>query len=453
MPMSLLAAAAFDPPAWTAAPFVLLLLTIAVLPLAAPHFWHRPRNQVLVAALFALPVAGYLVIRNDATGGQSVAALKHELAEYGSFIVLLGALYVVAGGLVVRGDIRGRPLSNTAFLAGGAVLANLIGTTGASMVLIRPVLRINQERERTAHIPVFFIFLVSNLGGLLTPLGDPPLFLGFLEGVPFAWTARLWPEWVVANGLVLGIFLSWDAVAYGRESDMAKARDDTAIEPLRLVGKVNVLLLAGILLAVLLQSEAVGQRAGAWVRQFAPAAPADWTLRKPAGEAVMAALGLLSLLLTPRGLRAENQFTWRPILEVAILFAGIFVTMVPALALLGVHGSAFGLTEPWQFFWVTGGLSSVLDNAPTYVSLGTMAAGEHDFQWLADNRPAILEAISCGAVFMGATTYVGNGPNFMVKAIAERAGFRMPSFFGYLAYSGLILLPVFGVVTFLFFRP
>jgi Na+/H+ antiporter NhaD/arsenite permease-like protein len=430
-----------DLPAWSVAPFVLLLLAIALLPLAAGHWWHHNRNKAIVAALCGIPAAAYLVYVQLATGQPALAALAYELVQYVSFIILLGSLYTVSGGIVLAGDFAPRPLTNTAFLACGAVLANFIGTTGASVLLIRPVLRINRHRRHTGHLPIFFIFTVSNLGGLLTPLGDPPLFLGFLNGVPFAWTLTLWPEWLVANGIVLAVFYAWDTLAYRREAPAAIAQDVGEVQPFRLRGAINLLLLAGIIGAVLFPSR----------------------VEPPWGELgggfAMVALAVLSLLLTPGKLRQENAFTWEPITEVAILFAGIFVTMVPALDLLAAHGREFGLSEPWQYFWLTGLLSGFLDNAPTYLTFATVAAGSSDFSRLVHNQvegldcQRVLRAISCGAVFLGAMTYIGNGPNFMVKAIAHEAGFRTPSFFGYLAYSCLILLPVFVLITFLFFRP
>jgi Na+/H+ antiporter NhaD/arsenite permease-like protein len=439
-----------DLPLWAGVPFVLLLLAIALLPLLAGRFWERNRNKAAVAAGLALPVAAYLLYLGPGTGWQSTHALLHELGQYVSFIILLASLYTVSGGVVLRGDIRARPLTNAAFLALGAVLANVIGTTGASMLLIRPLLQINRQRRHTRHLPVFFIFLVSNLGGVLTPLGDPPLFLGFLNGVDFGWTLALWPQWLAANGLVLAVFLLWDTLAYRRESPAALARDAAEIEPVRVHGLVNLVFLAGILAAVLLQSEKV---AGACAARLSALFPCpSLTLSWPWGEALMAGMSLLSLAVTPRRLRKANGFGWGAITEVAVLFAGLFVTMVPALAWLRGNGPAFGVTEPWQYFWLTGGLSSVLDNAPTYLTFATLAAGPHDFAWLARERPLLLQAISCGAVFMGANTYIGNGPNFMVKAIADDAGYRTPSFFGYLAYSGSVLLPVFVLITLFFFR-
>jgi Na+/H+ antiporter NhaD/arsenite permease-like protein len=432
--------APLDLPAWSVVPFGLLLLAIAMLPVAAGHFWHQHRNRVLVVTLLAVPVAAYLAYFQWRTGQPALSALAHELGQYVSFILLLGSLYVISGGIVLTGDVRPRPLTNTGFLALGAVLANLIGTTGASVLLIRPLLRINGSRRHVAHLPVFFIFTVSNLGGLLTPLGDPPLFLGFLNGVPFTWTLSLWPHWLVTNGIVLGIFFVWDLLAYRREALPPPAPVGQIRAALGLRGFVNLPLLAGTIGGVLVQE------------QFA----SPWG--EIVGGATLLVMALLSLALTPRALRAENRFTWEPILEVAVLFAGIFVTMVPALAFLEAHSKDLGLTRPWEYFWLTGGLSGFLDNAPTYVTFATLAAGSTDFSLLVHDRvpgidgPLVLQAISCGAVFMGAMTYIGNGPNFMVKAIADQSGIRAPSFFGYLAYSSAILLPVFLLVTVLFAR-
>jgi Na+/H+ antiporter NhaD/arsenite permease-like protein len=432
-----------DLPVWSVVPFILLLLAIAILPLAAGKWWHSNFNRGLVSAGFAFPIVAYLVYLYLATGQDTIQPLLHELKNYVAFILLLGSLYTVSGGIVVAGDLQGRPRTNTAFLAVGAVLANLIGTTGASVLLIRPLLRINKQRRFTTHVLIFFIFIVSNLGGLLTPMGDPPLLLGFLHGVPFFWTLTLWPQWLAANGLVLGIFFAWDTIACRREAGAVQASDLRHPEPLRLQGTVNLVLLAGVLAGVLLQGTLP---------------PAYDLFGEGLGMLLMLVMSVLSLYLTPRQLRAANGFTWGPILEVAILFAGIFVTMVPALALLALHGNEFGVSEPWQFFWLTGGLSACLDNAPTYVTLATLAAGSSEFGPIVNaarmpRGPLILEAISCGAVFFGALTYIGNGPNFMVKAIADEAGFQTPSFFGYLAYSCLILLPVFVLLTFLFFPP
>jgi Na+/H+ antiporter NhaD/arsenite permease-like protein len=442
--------APLDLPAWTVVPFVLLLLSIAVLPLWAEHWWHANRNKAAIALLFGGPVALYLLFLPHFAGQNGAPVLGHVMLEYVSFMVLLGSLYTVAGGIVLEGDIEAHPVTNTAFLALGALLANVMGTTGASMLLIRPVLRINKQRKNTAHLPIFFIFVVSNLGGLLTPLGDPPLFLGFLRGVDFFWTLQLWPQWLMANGIVLTIFLVWDSIAYGRETKEAVTEDVREVVPLRMRGLVNFVFLVGIVAAALLRSPAVGGPATQWLGQFFPCP--DLT-QPPFAEGAMVLMGLLSLLFTSRTVREANQFGWGPIVEVAVLFAGIFVTMVPALELLARHGPKFGITEPWQYFWLTGALSSFLDNAPTYLTFATMASGEKGIASLVESSPTILAAISCGAVFMGANTYIGNGPNFMVKAICDEVGYKTPSFFGYMLFSGLILLPTFALITVVFFRP
>ncbi len=401
-------------------PFAGLLLCIAVLPLAIPHLWEKNRVKAIVALLFGLPVAIH-VARID------LAAVLHELHEYVSFIILLGSLFTVSGGLVLRGDIRATPRTNAIFLGAGAVLANLVGTTGASMLLIRPLLRTNAQRKRTRHLPVFFIFLVSNVGGSLTPLGDPPLFLGFLRGVPFLWTLRLLPLWAFAVGVLLVLFYLWDRRAYAREAAADLALDATAAQPLSLAGSLNLLYLAGVIGSVFL--------------------PTPWR------ELGMAAMGLLSVATTPRELRKENEFSYAPIVEVAVLFLGIFLAMIPALAILQARGGELGIRVPWQFFWTTGALSSFLDNAPTYLTFLSLAQGLGLQAEVVGVPHAHLLAISAGAVFMGANKYIGNGPNFMVKAIADRTTIRAPSFFGYMAYALAILIPTFVLVTAVFFPP
>jgi Na+/H+ antiporter NhaD/arsenite permease-like protein len=424
-------------PAWSVLPFALLLLSIAVLPLAAAHFWENNRNKALVAALLGLPVLLGIARLHP-------AAVGHAASEYVAFLALLGTLYTVSGGVVVRGTLAGTPGSNTVFLAIGAALASLIGTTGASMVLVRPMLRANSVRQRKAHVFVFFIFVVSNAGGLLTPLGDPPLFLGFLRGVPFLWTLRLFPAWLLVNGALLLLFYVVDSQIFRRE-DVATPGDldEVAIAhavPVHVAGKRNLAYLAGVVVLLLLAG----------------------TLGLPLGVQVLGLLAFaaLAFFTTPRALRLENAFTWGPIVEVAVVFAGIFATMIPALEILNARGASLGLHAPWQFFWASGALSSFLDNAPTYLAFASAASGlagtdaAHLGQLLA--TPAgvpLLEAVALGSVLMGANTYIGNGPNFMVKAIAEQNGVRMPSFFGYMAWSGGILVPLFVVVTLVFLRP
>lgn len=433
-------------PIWTALPFVVLLGCVALLPIAFGRWWHSDRNKAFVSVGLALPVVIYLLAIDGKTHGESTHQLLHELGEFASFIVLLTALYTIAGGIVLLGDIPAKPQCNTLFLAIGAILANLIGTTGSSMVLIRPILRINRERTHRSHLPIFFIILVCNTGGLLTPIGDPPLFLGFIQGVDFFWTMQLWPQWLVVNGIGLTIFHLWDTAAYRREPNKALPHHVSARHPIRLSGlRLNGPLLLGIIVAVVMQSNPAGQRVGNML------GAGDLTLAKPWGEVLMVALTVVSLVRTRGSVRRSNQFAWGPMIEVTVLFAGIFVTMVPALALLRQNGAKMNLTKPWEFLWLTGFLSAFLDNAPTYLTFATLAASPNDLRWLSLNRPAILGAISCGAVFMGAMTYIGNGPNFMVKAIAEEHGYEMPSFFGYMRISFGILLPVMLCVTLLFF--
>jgi Na+/H+ antiporter NhaD/arsenite permease-like protein len=445
---TLLAAAASGPiPLWSVAPFAVLLLGIAVLPLVAHHWWESNRNKAIVALLLALPMAGWLMFGLHGGGG----LLAHSLIEYVAFIALLGSLFVITGGIYLRGSLAGTPLVNTAMLGIGAVLASFVGTTGASMLLIRPLLRANEKRQRKTHLVIFFIFIVSNAGGMLTPLGDPPLFLGFLKGVPFAWTFGLTLEWAVVCGALLVIFHVWDQVVLNREE---RERPGSQLEevqqvrvPLSLEGKVNLIWLLGVI-GVILGVGTLGTGLSDGAKAGLQAAG-------------MLALALASLATTPTGVRAANRFGYGPIIEVAVIFVGIFVTMVPALELVRGWGSdgTIQLTEPWQYFWATGGLSSFLDNAPTYLVFASLAKGAIVPEG-GDSLAALvasplgnqmLMAIACGAVFMGANTYIGNGPNFMVKAIAEENKVKMPSFFGYMLWSVGILIPLFLLVTVLFF--
>jgi len=407
-------------PLYTVLPFILMLLAIAVLPLSTPHWWEQNRNKLLVASVLGLPI---LVLY----AGRQPEALLRMGEEYLSFIVLLAGLYVISGGVLLRGDLVATPLTNTGFLAVGSVLASFVGTTGASMLLIRPLLQTNRERTRVKHTVVFFIFTVSNVGGMLTPLGDPPLFLGYLQGVPFTWTFRLWPYWLLMTGLLLAAYFVWDSTQYAREPISAIRRDRAQREPLRIRGAINALWLAGVVLAVAF-------------------------LREPVREIAILALAGISLWRTPREIRRANGFTSYPITEVAVLFFGIFLTMIPALELLRLRGAELGVTHPWQFFWATGVLSSFLDNAPTYLAFLALGQGLGLANEVVGVPHTILVAISVGAVAMGANTYIGNAPNFMVKSIAEEAKVKMPSFFGYMLYSGLALFPLFVAVTIIFFR-
>jgi len=407
-------------PVYTVVPFVVILLGIAVLPLAAPRWWESNRNKLLVSIVLGLPVLVLYLVREP-------SALVRMAEEYVSFIVLLAALYVISGGILMRGDLLATPRVNSTFLAIGSVLASFIGTTGASMLLVRALLQTNRERTRVRHTVIFFIFLVSNIGGMLTPLGDPPLFLGYLQGVPFGWTFRLWPHWLLMVGVLLLTYFAWDTFLYTREPLAAIRRDRARVEPLRVRGALNGLGLAGVVLAVAF-------------------------LGAPAREAVLVALAAASLWRTPREIRRANGFTASPIVEVAVVFFGIFLTMIPALELLRLRGGELGVRAPWQFFWATGALSSFLDNAPTYLTFLALGQGLGLAREVVDVPHTILAAISVGAVAMGANSYIGNAPNFMVKSIAEEQGVRMPSFFGYMLYSGVVLLPLFAVVTLIFFR-
>jgi Na+/H+ antiporter NhaD/arsenite permease-like protein len=428
-------------------PFVALLLSIAILPIAAPHFWESNRNKGMVAAVASAPVIVYLVL---GFGEHGFEELVEKAKEYSSFIILLGSLFVVTGGIHVRGSLSGTPLLNTVLIAIGAMLASVIGTTGASVLLIRPLITANAARERVSHVVIFFIFAVSNCGGLLTPLGDPPLFLGFLKGVPFEWTLGLWKPWLLVNGSLLVIFNVWDQIVFAREE---KERPGAQLEevqvhaPLGVDGARGFVGLFAIVAVIYSAGRGFGNGGEVW----------------PFGvqELLMLSAAAIAYFATDSKIHERNHFSFEPINEVAILFAGIFVTMTPALLLLNYHAASFGIDSPVQFFWATGLLSSFLDNAPTYLTFAATACGLADVhlegRYLTELLAAgsehvhVLAAISCGAVFMGANTYIGNGPNFMVKAIAEQRGVPMPSFFGYMLYSGAVLIPLFVVASFLFF--
>lgn len=427
--------------AW-ATPFAGLLLSIAVMPLAAPAFWHHHFGKVALAWTLVLLLPFTLSFGAGATGG----VLLHTLVEeYLPFTILLGALYTTAGGIFVRGNLHGSPALNAGLMLLGALLASVMGTTGASMLLIRPLIRANDNRRHNAHVVVFFIFIVSNVGGSLTPLGDPPLFLGFLQGVSFFWTAgHLLPETAFLLASLLAVFWVIDAWLFRKEG--VAPRDPTPDAPrLGLEGAINLLPLA-VAVGLVLMS-------GTWK----PGIVFDlWGTPLPL-QALVRDLGLIavtaaSLWLTPAGVREKNRFSWAPMQEVAKLFIAIFLTMVPVIAMLkagpaGVFApmaalltGAGGQPSPAAYFWLTGGLSSVLDNAPTYLAFFNLAGG-NAAKLMTEGAP-VLAAISGGAVFMGAMTYIGNAPNFMVKAIAEERGIKMPSFGAYLLWSGAVLLPL-----------
>jgi Na+/H+ antiporter NhaD/arsenite permease-like protein len=440
---------------WSAAPFAGMLLSIALFPLFAPRFWHRHYPKVAAGWALVL-VVPFVLVHDDA----AMHELLHvAIVDYVPFIILLATLFTIGGGIYVRGSLRGSPWVNAAIMAVGTLLASWVGTTGAAMILVRPLLRANRERRYRKHTIVFFIFLVANIGGSLTPLGDPPLFLGFLHGVPFFWTFQLWRELLVAGALVLAIYVIVDLWCWRREDAIVRAPVAGLREPIRVDGWHNCFLLLGALGAVILS--------GVWHAGDVDVLGVHQQAQNLLRDGALLLMLALSWWTTPRRVRTLNEYSWEPIREVAVLFAGIFATIIPALAMLraGEHGAlAFvihAVHAPAQFFWASGLLSSFLDNAPTYLTflstaLGRMYPGVAEREAilrLIAEAPAFLQAISVGSVFMGANTYIGNAPNFMVKSIAEEAGVPMPSFFGYIVrYTVPVLLPVFVLVTWLFFE-
>ncbi len=438
---------------YSAIPFIGILLSIALFPLFAPEFWHHHFGKV--AAFWATVIAAPLLIIYK---GAALHSFLHiMIADYVPFIILLWGLFTISGGILLRGSLRGTPIVNTVMIIIGTVLASWMGTTGAAMLLIRPFLRANNYRKNRAFMVVFFIFLVANIGGSLTPVGDPPLFLGFLHGVPFFWTFHILPHMLFAALILLAIYFVLDTYYYRKEGVKPQI-DEGEKEPIRLVGSYNFIFLAGVIGSVICSGLV------------------DWgevntlgihrSIQEWARDGFIILMGILSLIFTSSKIREDNEFTWFPIQEVAYLFAGIFITMTPCLLLLlagtkGALGFLIGaVKEPYHYFWVTGILSSFLDNAPTYLTFFTSALGKFyagvpestAVSKLIAENPVFLMAISAGAVFFGANTYIGNAPNFMVRSIAEEAGTPMPSFFGYmLKYSIVFLVPVFILITFIFF--
>jgi Na+/H+ antiporter NhaD/arsenite permease-like protein len=446
-------------------PFVALLLAIALLPLipSTGHWWEHNRSKLQVALGLAALTVAYYWLRGygfphdghtaEAGWPSVLAMLDHAvIGDYIPFIILLFSLFVISGGITVSGDVPAHPKTNVAVLALGGLLASLIGTTGAAMLLIRPLLQINQERQRVSHTVVFFIFVVCNIGGCLLPVGDPPLFLGYLRGVPFLWTLHLVVEWAFCLAIVLAIYFVWDLWAWKHEKRIAVELEEVFKEPIRVRGLVNFALLLGVVLAVGLLVP--GKKLFGWeVPELFPIG-----LR----EIAQLALAGLSMILTAKDIRAANNFNFGAIGEVACLFIGIFITMQIPIEILNAKGPQLGLTTPAHFFWASGALSSFLDNAPTYVvffqTAGTLPWSDPS-QVMTGVHTAtgtipipLLAAVSLGSVFMGANTYIGNGPNFMVKSIAESHGVKMPSFFGYMAYSIAILIPTFILVTLVFMK-
>ncbi len=433
-------------------PFAGVLLSIALMPLLAPSFWHHHFGKVAAAWGLAFLVPFALTFGFPAAG----AAVVHAaLAEYIPFIILLTALFTVAGGIFVRGNLHGSPGLNTGLLATGAVLASFMGTTGASMLLIRPLIRANDNRKHQVHVVVFFIFIVSNAGGALTPLGDPPLFLGFLKGVDFFWTVtHLWGQTLFMVGTLLALFYAIDWFYYHKREEVRPVDPTPDTTRLGFEGAVNFALLGGVVGLVLLS--------GLWKSSVVfNVAGTEVGLPGIVRDVGLIVITLVSLRITPKSAHEGNQFGWGPMLEVAKLFAAIFLTIIPVIAMLraGVDGPfgaivravtrADGTPDPAMYFWATGALSSFLDNAPTYLVFFNTAGG--DPAVLMTTLATTLVAVSAGAVFMGANTYIGNAPNLMVKAIAEDRGVKMPSFFGYMLWSCGILLPLFGLMTWIWF--
>jgi Na+/H+ antiporter NhaD/arsenite permease-like protein len=404
-------------PRWTMMPFATLVLAIAVLPIVTPRAWEKRGVQAMVVLACALPVIAYLVVHSR------VADLWDATGSYAAFVTTLAALYIASGGVQVLGDIEATPWTNVRLLLAGSFLASLVGTTGASMLFIRPLLRTNRQREHKAHLIPFFIMAVANAGGLLTPLGDPPLLVGYIGGVPFFWTLRLVPVWLLYVGGFALSFYWMDRRAYARETEAAIARDRSEIAPLAVRGKRNIALLAAVVPAALL----------------------------PGGirEVSMVAISVASLVLTPGDLRRANGFTFAPIVDVAIIFAGLFACLKPLEIVLAGAAPWLPLHRSWQLFWASGLLSSVLDNAPTYTAFAALARGVSapGAALVAGIAPLKLAAVSAGSVVMGATTYIGNGPNLMVKAIAEHERFPTPSFFRYALFAIVAMAPAHLIVT------
>ena len=440
-------------PLWSCIPFALILLSIALFPLVLPDFWHHHFGKISAFWSATLSIPFLIVFK----GAALYEILHIILADYVPFIILLWSLYTVSGGILVRGTLRGTPMVNVIMLIIGTLLASWMGTTGAAMLMIRPFLRANNYRKNRTFMVVFFIFLVANVGGSLTPLGDPPLFLGFLHGVSFFWTFNILPHMLMVVIILLVIYFILDTYHYRKEG-VSAPEEEGVKEPLKLEGVYNFLFLAGIIGSVLMS----GIVDWGEVNTFGiHRSIQDWVR-----DGLLILMGILSLVATPIQLRDDNDFTWFPIIEVAYLFIGIFITMIPCLLILkaGSHGAlAFltnGVTQPVHYFWATGGLSAFLDNAPTYLTffnsaLGAFYSGMTEAQavpLLMTESAIYLKAISAGAVFFGACSYIGNAPNFMVRSISEEAGTPMPSFFGYIIkYALIFLVPTFVIVTFVFF--
>lgn len=427
-------------PVWALIPFVVMLLCIAIGPLVAEHWWENNKNKLIVSLVLGIPTAIWLCLN-----GMSHDLMHQMIFDYIPFIILLTALFTVTGGIHLSGDIPAKPSVNTLFLGIGLILASIMGTTGAAMLLIRPLIETNKERKNKVHTILFFIAIVANCGGLLTPLGDPPLFLLYLKGAPFTWFLNLFVEWAFVGILLLIIYYFVDSYCYKQEKKEDLIKDFQRVKPLRLSGNINFLYLAAIVCAVAFINPGTIPAMG---EEHAP------IYMKLLREIVLVAIILISLFTTSKKVREDNKYSWGPIIEVAVLFLGIFATMTPALLFLKDAAPNLGLTESWQFYYCTGALSSFLDNAPTALAFHSVASGlpiAEGTTLVAGISEILLKAISTGAVFFGAMTYIGNGPNFMVKAIAEENKIAMPSFFGYMIkFSLIVLLPVYILTQLIF---
>ena len=425
---------------WAMIPFAMMLLSIAVMPLAAEKWWHSNLHKLYVSFALAIAAGIYLAVN-----GMGAELLHQMLYDYMPFIVLLGALFIVTGGIRIEGNVAATPAANVSVLCSGFVLASFMGTTGAAMLLIRRLIEINKRRTYKTHTILFFIALVANCGGILTPLGDPPLFLLYLRGADFFWFMNLAPQWLFAGGMLMIIYYFTDRYYYAKEPAEARLKPAKGSSKIRIVGKRNILLLVAVVLTLSLVNHSNIPAMGD------PEAPIFMRFLR---EIVLIIIAVASLAVTGRGIRRANNFSWEPITEVAVLFVGIFATMTPALIYLNANAASLGLTHPWHFFYGTGALSQFLDNAPTALAFHTVATGlphVDGVRYIADVPEPLLAAISLGAVFFGAMTYIGNGPNFMVKSIAEQSDIRMPSFFGYMAkFSLIILLPVYVLTQLIF---
>ncbi|MDR1653203.1 MAG: sodium:proton antiporter [Prevotellaceae bacterium] len=423
-------------PFWALAPFVIQLLIIAVAPLFFERFWEKNLNKLIVSLVLSVPIVVFM-LSNGMT-----ATLEHQiLFDYLPFIILLCSLFVITGGIHLGGDIAAKPSVNTAFLGIGYVIASIMGTTGAAMLLIRPVLNTNSQRKYKTHTVLFFIAAVANCGGMLTPLGDPPLFLLYLRGASFTWFLNLLPEWAFVGAILLTIYYFTDKYYFKKENWQAISADLREKIPIHTHGNINFILLTGVVLSVAFLNKDFFEKTGIEQYYF-----------EGLRETVLVVLILMSLALTKKTVRRQNKFTWSPILEVAAIFLGIFITMTPALLFLNQHAQTMGLHSDWQFYYATGILSSFLDNAPTALAFHSIAQGlPTTGSMVAGISETLLKAIAMGAVFFGSMTYIGNGPNFMVKAIAEENKAPMPSFFAYIVkFSLIVLLPIYIVTQLLF---